>query len=428
MNPRKVWLIARRDFLFNFRRRSYLFTAFLLPMMIAVVMVLIVGVLQGSFEDTGSFTHIGIVDKSGAIVGKTGAPLVAPPAPFEIVASEEKAAAALQDKTLEGYYVLPGTFLTGGTVDSYSRDTLPAGLESKLGDYLKQSLTASLGDPNLEARLSDPLKESATYRIGSTQKLGSGALFAAIFVPIIFAMLIYIGTNTTSQFLMSGVVEEKENRMMEILVTSTRPAEMMLGKLLGMGALGILQLLAWGLFGLAYGTLAGTINLGQTFADLQITPNFMLVLVMYFLLGYLLFGSLMAGLGATVSAEQEGRQISQIIGMLGVAPFILYSVYLTNPNSTVVMALSLIPFTAPVGMIMRMSMATVPPFQILLSMVILVLTVAVIIWLSARIFRLGMLSYGKRLSVREIVLAFREGKQTVVTAAVTEPVGARRKS
>src|SRR6185295_1248166 len=93
VNLRKVWLIARRDFLFNFKRRSYLFTAFLLPILITVVMGFIFGILQGTLEDVGNFKHIGIVDKSGLILDKSGVPLLAPESPFEIVASEEKAAA-----------------------------------------------------------------------------------------------------------------------------------------------------------------------------------------------------------------------------------------------------------------------------------------------------------------------------------------------
>jgi ABC-2 type transport system permease protein len=204
--------------------------------------------------------------------------------------------------------------------------------------------------------------------------------------------------------------------MMELFVTSTRPSEMLWGKLLGLGALGLTQIVVWALFGVAFASTRGA-NIGQTLANLQLTPGLLLMGLAYFILGYLLFGSVMSGIGALVNAEQEGRQLSGILGTVGVIPFMLSFSYLTDPNGTIPRVLSLFPFTAPVGMILRVSWAVVPPGEILLSLGIMALTVVGTIWLSARLFRLGMLNYGKRLGLRDVVRAIREGRQAIVSRA-----------
>lgn len=411
MNLSKIWLIAKREYLTNFRRRSFLITAFVLPLMTIGVMTLILTVFAQNLEDMSAFKSIGIVDQAGVFTA--GATI---PAPFRLVASPEEAAAGLKDKTLDGYYVLPADFLSAGKIDAYNRPdvTLNTGASDALEAAIKQTISAQIGSPALSARLQAPLDNLGIYRIGSPQRLDANALVNAIIVPIIFGLLIYMSITVTSQFLMSGMVEEKENRMMEVLMTSSRPSEMLWGKLLGLGALGLTQLVVWGLVGLVYAASKGT-DIGTTLDSLQLTPGFITLLVVYFVLGYLLFGALMSGIGASVNADQEGRQIASILSMMGVLPFIFSFTYLTDPNGVVPTLLSLFPFTAPVGMILRISWTSVPPAQIALSLAILVVSVIVVIWLSGRIFRLGMLSYGKRLGVRDIIQAFREGRQTIVT-------------
>lgn len=418
MNLRKIWLIARREYLFNFRRRSYLFTAFALPLIIMVVMVLVIGLLTETMESTSSFKAVGIVDKAGVLSDSAGVPTVKLPQLFRLEASEEQASADLQSHAIDGYYVLPADYLRSGRIDVYNRANLALteGVNSELTSTIKLALASRVGDPALVERIQDPLRALAVYKVGSSQKLDETSVMSVFIVPTIFGLLVFMSVTVTSQFLMSGMVEEKENRMMELFVTSTRPSEMLWGKLLGLGALGLTQIVVWTLFGVVFASTRGT-DIGQTLANLQLTPGFLLMGLAYFILGYLLFGSVMSGIGALVNAEQEGRQLSGILGTVGVIPFMLSFSYLTDPNGPIPRVLSLIPFTAPVGMILRVSWTVVPPGEILISLGIMALSVVGTIWLSARLFRLGMLNYGKRLGLRDVIRAIREGRQAIVSRA-----------
>ncbi len=418
MNLRKIWLIARREYIFNFRRRMYLFTAFGVPVISIGAMVLVMSVFTQSLEDTSSFKVVGIVDQAGVLADKTGAPTVTLPGLFQLIPSEEQAQARLKDGSLDGYYVIPADFVSTGRIDAYNRANLPLteGVNGRLDETIKLALGTRLGDTSLAARLKDPLKDVSIYRIGSPQKLDESALIGTFLVPIIFGLLIFMSIITTSQFLMSGMAEEKENRMMELFVTSSRPSEMLWGKLLGLGALGLTQLLVWAAIGLGFATTRG-LDLGQALASLQITPELVFLSVTYFILGYLLFGAVMVGIGASVDAEQEGRQIAGILSMFGVLPFLASTFYIMDPNGPIPRILGLFPFTSPVGMVLSISWTNVSTQEVILSLAILVVSVVVVIWLSARIFRLGMLSYGRRLRVRDIIQAFREGRQSIVTAS-----------
>jgi len=179
-------------------------------------------------------------------------------------------------------------------------------------------------------------------------------------------------------------------------MTSARPIEMMSGKLLGMGLLGLTQLGVWGLFGLAYLLVSGQLgDIGKILAALQLTPIFIFVTLIMTLLGYLFYGSILAGIGATVNAEKEAQQYATLIVLGGVAPLALVIVFLLDPNGGAAQLMSVIPLTAPIALIIRLSLATVPTAHILFSMGVMVVSVIVAIYFSARVFRMGMLNYGK---------------------------------
>jgi ABC-2 type transport system permease protein len=250
------------------------------------------------------------------------------------------------------------------------------------------------------------------------------ALIGVIFVPFVVGILVFILTMTTSQYLMQGLVEEKENRMMEVFMTSTRPTEMLWGKLLGLGALGLTLIGAWAVFYAVLGTLSGSVDVGQIIANLQITPGYLALTLAYALLGYLIIAAIMAAIGATSNTEQESRQISSVIGLLGGAPFVLAFAFFTDPNGGLATFLSIFPFTAATSMLFRAGLTSVPPEQIALSLGLMVVTVAGVVWLAGRIFRLGMLSYGKRPRLGEIWRALREGRREIASTGKAKGTGA----
>ncbi len=413
MSLHKIWLIARREYLFNVRRRSYLFTVFVIPIISFGFSALSTGFANNQLDDQGNYKHVGVVDQANVLSAITL------PVPFEKVASADQAAAALKAGTLDLYYVLPANYLSTGNIDSYSHASVAAGLDPAFQKLVREGLAAKLNDPLTVTRIEDPLPKVQIYKPGGTHAYDQSVLFNSIFVPLIFGMLLFLSTTTTSQFLMSGVVEEKENRMMELLSTSSRPSEMLWGKILGLGALGLTQILIWLLLILGIATVTSSFNLADMLANLQITPSLLVLIFAYFLLGYLLLSAIMAGIGASVNAEAESRQIAGIISFISIVPFVLFISFLADPNGSLPVLASLIPLTSPLSMIMRVSLTTVPSEQIVLSLIILAMTDVLAIWIAARVFRLGMLSYGKRLGIRDVVRAIRGGQHVLTTTTPT---------
>ncbi len=417
MNLRKIWLIAKREYTFNFRRRSFLFAAFGVPLITIVIIGVVIALAQQAAEDISGYKSVGIVDQEGVLVDASGASTVKLTPPFKLVASQEEAQAAVAKNELDGYFVIPKGFKQTGRVEMYSlpSHSLSEGLQTKLEETIKQALAQKIGDASLVARLQNPLQDLEIYRIGSSEKLDATALVATFIAPLLVAILIFMSMNSTSQFLMSGLVEEKENRMMELFITSSRASEMLWGKILGLGALGLTQVSIWGFIAVAAAIVRG-VDVGKFLVNLQLTPPYLLMILVYFVLGYLSIGGLLFGVGASVNADQESRQLGGLITMLSVLPFIFSFTYFTDPNGAIPVFLSLFPLTAPVGMLLRAAWTDVPPAQIALSLALLALSVVVIVWLAALVFRLGMLNYGKRLSIRDIVLSIREGRRTIVSS------------
>jgi ABC-2 type transport system permease protein len=421
VNPRKLWLIAKREYLVNFRRKSFLFTAFGMPIFIVVMWVVVFGLVMRVIDDTSGYTRVGVVDQAGIFASQT------PEQPFELMESPEVAARALENKEIVGYYVIPTGFLSTPVLEAYYRQTqsLNEGLRDELGGQIREALSAQISDPQVAERLQSPLGELKIFRAGSDQELDEAALIVTFLAPVFVGILMFILTMTTSQFLMSGLIEEKENRMMELFITSARPSEMLWGKMIGMGLLGLTQLGIWAGFGVIVASLSGTLNLGRLTAAIQFSPELIFVTLVFTILGFVFNGSIQAAIGATANAEQEGRQISSIVVLPSVIPLALMVLFIMDPNGAGPVLMSMIPFTAPVAMILRAAMTTVPFWQILLSAAILFVTVLVLMQLAARIFRAQMLNYGKRPSIREIWRAMLGRQPQMITStAQAKEVGA----
>jgi ABC-2 type transport system permease protein len=190
--------------------------------------------------------------------------------------------------------------------------------------------------------------------------------------------------------------------------------QLLLGKIIGLGALGLTQFLVWGGAGLLL------IRLGQTvpfLAGIEFPIDLMLVFLVYFLLSYFLLSSLMAGLGAIAGSEEESRQYSSILSLIWVMPFFLITSLITDPDSPLAVALTLIPFTAPMTVLMRMGFGSVPAWQLVASLVILLLSTLLVVWASGRVFRWALLLYGKRPTPRELWRVIRQSPHTATVEA-----------
>lgn len=404
----KAWMVARHEFSTNLRRPAFLFAAFGVPLLIIVLLAVIMTFAVQMETDVGRVGSVGYVDDAGVL-----AQALDRPDTFIAFDSEDAARAALDAREIGAYFVLPSDYVQTGNVRLYSAVDVPDALEDQINAFLVVNVGAALENPELVELLRAPV-DLQIRTLDSGRTLGENAIVALIFIPFIFVFVVVMATQITGGYLMSGVVEEKTNRIMEILVTSITPFQLLLGKVIGLGALGLLQVLAW----ILIGGLAFTLGQGlDAFQGISIPIDMVLIGLLLFLLTYILYASFAAGVGVVIGSEQESRQIASFFVFLMMVPFFLMVSFITDPNGPVPLVLTLIPLTAPVSILLRMGFGSVPAWQLALSLSLLALTTVGVVWASARLFRWGLLRYGKRPSLREVLRAIRRAPRISTTAA-----------
>jgi ABC-2 type transport system permease protein len=233
-------------------------------------------------------------------------------------------------------------------------------------------------------------------------------------MPLFFATILLISSTTTSGFLMSGLVEEKTNRVIEVLVTSVTPMQLLTGKIVGLFLLGLTQILILLVIG-----FVGVVIAQQSDSTSSIVfPLDLVVLgIIYYLLSYFILASVMAGVGAIAGSEQESRQLSVFITLPFILPLFFIVNFFMDPNGNLAVFLSLFPLTAPMAVLMRVGITAVPAWQIILSILLMVITSVVLVWAAAKIFRWGLLLYGKRLNPLELLrVLLRRNPPAMVTS------------
>lgn len=233
-----------------------------------------------------------------------------------------------------------------------------------------------------------------SFKISKTGEVEESSFLQTIGTVYASFMILLILIMTTGQMLVRGLVEEKGNRIIEILLSSCSPFELMMGKLLGLSGLGVLQLVVWAGMG-----IAATIYMGGSLAILDHLP----LALVYTILGYILYASIFLGIGSLTSTEQEAQQATGYATLLLITPMMIIIPLVQNPNSMLVKVLSYIPFMTPSLMLARLSIQVPSPLEIALTIVVLLISSVVVTWLAAKIFRVAILSYGKRLTLPEII-------------------------
>jgi ABC-2 type transport system permease protein len=231
------------------------------------------------------------------------------------------------------------------------------------------------------------------------REVSSGAFFS-VMLPFIAGIAFFMAIFTSAGYIMQAVVEEKENRTMEIVVTSVSPNQLMMGKTLADIAIGLTQLLSWIVI------LVVPVWIARPYipmlSTIAIPPGMLLLTLAVMLPTFVMLGGLMAAIGATVTESREGQQIVGLFTLPTWIPYFLIYPLMNAPNSPLAVVMSFIPFTAPLTIITRAGFTEVPFWQIAISEIILILCAAGSLWLAGRAFRLGMLRYGKRLPFLDI--------------------------
>lgn len=358
---------------------------------------------KDEFEGT---TAIGYVDQTGYFT---------PPAkgsPFEPVVmfygTMEAGEQALETQTITLLYVIGEDYFETGKVAVVLRDISFDVFDHALMEaFLVNSLAREV-DTTLLTRLRFPimaLSEQKVDKDGSTAQAGNTD--TNFLVVYIFALALMMSTFMSSGYLMGSIVEEKENKIIEIILTSVKPFPLLLGKTLATGLTGLFQMLVWVLaaFALFQVASAQIVDLSQ----LDVKPLTIVIALIYFLLGFGVVGSVFAAMGAIVSNTRDGSQLVGWIVMPFIIPLFFTTVFATSPDGTLARVLSIVPFTAPLAMVMRVSVSSVPWWEILISVVFTLCLVVACIWLAGRMFRVGSLLRGSPAKFRDLPRLIWEG-------------------
>ena len=328
----------------------------------------------------------------------------------ELAAAESLATAQVMAREQRGFVVLDEQTTAGVGARYAGRDasSLPTmeRLERAIRDaVLAQRLEREGMSAEAIGEVTTMRPRLASERITDRGRGGSGIasfIFAFGVALYLYAAIILYGNNV-----LRGVMEEKQTRVAEVVLSSVSANRLLAGKVLGVGAVGLTQMILWTLSGVAIYKLRAPLleQLGRDapmIALPDVSIGIWIIYLAYFVLGFLLYASLFAAVGAMVSSEQEAQQAAQPVMLLIVASVIFMQPVLFDPVGTLAQVTTLVPFSSPILMPMRMSMVPVPVPEIVASLAILALSSAAIIWLAARIYRVGLLMYGKRPTMREL--------------------------
>lgn len=322
--------------------------------------------------------------------------------PAESAAKQKSLNEQLANGQLSAYVVLPKDALNKEHFPYFAKNVGDLSTKERVSDAINEAVVARrMAQAGIDAnRVNNLSREVSLDTINREGQREEGQTFFLTFGLI---MAIYVSILVYGITVMRGVIEEKQWRIIEVLLSSVKPVQLMIGKLVGIGLVGLTQFAVWALTG-SLVTALGSMPLFK-FTNTPIpkfSPLLMFFFVLYFVLGYFLYATLYAIVGAIVSNEEDGQQMQIPVTMTIMIPIMLSVLVMQDPNSTISTVLSFVPFFSPILMFMRISFQTPPAWQILLSIVLMLLTIGALIWLAAKIYRVGVLMYGKRPSLPEV--------------------------
>jgi ABC-2 type transport system permease protein len=447
----KLLVVIKREFMERVRNKWFLIMTLLMPAIMAA-MILLPAWLAIRSSGSDNLNRIIILDASGAGLGQSilanlkldsaaarRADSIAPArpelrvvSPAALQAAEDRATAEVtKPRSYAGYLAVTDSTLTTGDARYAGRNASSIADMARLESALRQSImTIRLGKegvkPEVIAQVSKIRADINAERISEKGKSGSAA--AAIGVGFFLAFMLYMSILLHGQNVLRGVLEEKMTRVAEVVLASVKPDTLLAGKVLGVGAVGLAQQIAW--FALsamvvyfflpfithgmmsarpladtaAVAAASGGAAPPTSMAALGLfTVPLAVTILAFFLTGFMFYASLFAAAGSMVNSEQEAQQAAMPVIMLLVVTIIFLNPIMMNSNGTLATTLSWLPFSSPIVMPMRMAMGGVPMAHVIGSWIVSAVGCAAAIWLAARIYRVGMLMYGKKPSMGELI-------------------------
>ncbi|RRR65465.1 MAG: ABC transporter permease [Candidatus Viridilinea halotolerans] len=400
---KRLFLVARHEYLRHARRRAFLLATLGLPLLALLGMGVLILLIQRAERPEAA---LGFVDQSGLLAAFTLALPNDPEAtlvPLQPFAHAAAAQAALEAGEIAAYVLIPADYRAHGRVEVIGVEQLSSAGQRSLEAALRQGLVAQAQLTPAQAALAhDPLGQIEALSPDGRSS-DPDAFFGRAMVAMLAGLLFMLTVFTSSSYLLQALIEEKENRTMELLATSISAEQLIGGKTLGLGLLGLTIAGVWVVVG-SIGWQIGALFFPALHA-INLSLGMLLAAALLLPLGYMLFAGIMIAISAMVPTAQEGQQFAGLATIVAILPMIASASFFLNPNGLFATTLSLFPLSAPLAMLMRMVLTSVPLWQLVLSVTFLALAAGGMIWIASRIFRVGMLRYGQRMSLRDLLRA-----------------------
>lgn len=398
---KKTLLVLRHEIITILSRPSFLFAIFGIPIIGSAVFIIAGQLSKGSsaqnilsqlLSSPPTVQAEGYVDQ-GSII--TEIPPSVQPGLLVAFPDETSAKQALDSGKISAYYIIPADYIQNGKVIYIRTDFSPLGSSGQSG-LLEWILKVNMlgGNTQLASLTNGPTNIQKVSLSTTPQRDEDNML--TFFLPYAVTIMFYIIILSTASLLLSSVAKEKENRVMEILMISVTPRQLLTGKIVGLALVGLLQTIAWvGTGRILLARSSTTFNLPIAF---QLPPSFLIWGLIFFLLGYAVYASLMAGLGSLVPNLREASQATIVVIFPLIIPMFLINILIEEPHGLFSTIMSLFPLTSPVAMMTRLASGDVPLWQILLAVVLLVLTAIIVVRSVARMFHAQTILSGQPFS------------------------------
>ncbi len=400
----KALTVLKHELRQTLKRRSFILVTLSIPLLLAVGYGIYQGVQHWTEPGDPGKTTIGYVDLVGGFEDHTSGDSIS----FVHFGSEEEVKGALLGDEVDEYLIIPEDYLSTGLIERFIQKgemQVPGATYRAIEDFLLSNLLANDLSPELLERAKVPMYLDTVQLDESGQVTDEVSEFNKYFLPVIFGFLFVFAIFFSSGFLLQSVSEEKENRVIEIILSSVSSRQLLAGKVLGLGTAGLVQITIWLIAIKIFADMA-SVNI-PLLSDLSITPGFMALGVIYFIVGYLLFAALFAGIGSLGSTARESQSISGVLVMPAVVPLWLNYFIISDPNGVFARVLTFVPLTAPIAAMMRLSRDSMSTLEIALSLIVLSASVVFALWMASKIFRAFLLMYGKSPNLKEIVRTLR---------------------
>jgi ABC-2 type transport system permease protein len=419
----KFWAVFKREYLERVRTKGFILVTVFGPLLMGAIMI-VPNYMSYKTMRAAKVGRIEVIDATGAGYGNlvmqrlvgpmadTGMISVRVVAQAELAAAESLATKAVMEKSIAGFLVLDSATVAGTSARYAGKDASQMGEMEKLESAIRQTIVAT----RLEKEGLDPKKIDALTRVRlnlATERItdrgrDGGSGLASTILGFAIAILLYMSLIFYGQNTLRSVIEEKTTRVSEVIVASVSTDTLLAGKVFGVAAVSMTQITVWLVSGLALyqarQPIFAKLGMGAlpAFALPTVSLGIWAAMLAFFVLGFLFYSSLFAAAGATVSSDQEAQQAAQPIMMMLIASIVFLQPIVLAPTSTLATVLTWLPFSAPIVMPLRMSVTPISSMEIIGVLILLAVSTVGSIWLSARIYRVGLLMYGKKPSFREL--------------------------